>query len=515
MANKTLFQTIFGGLIPMADTVNSEKAPAYALSPKQALAQYAATGCFNRTFYASADEQLQRVLELCEAVGPEFVAQVAIYSRRNAYMKDMPALLCAWLAARSPRLHEAVFAQVIDNAKMLRTYVQILRSGVVGRKSLGTAPKRLVRQWLADRDEESLFRSSVGQDPSFADILKMVHPKPAGERREAFYGYMLGRPHDAAQLPQLVSQYERFKSGATAALPDVPFTMLSALPLSRPQWAMIAARASWQTTRMNLNTFARHGVFELPGMEEIVAARLRDAAEIARARVFPYQLLTAYANCDPQVPRIVRDALQDAMELAVVNVPTIEGKVFVCADVSGSMKSPVTGQRQGATTAVQCIDVAALVAASILRKNPSAEILPFEQDVVRLDLNPRDSIMSNAQRLASIGGGGTNCSAPVQMLNRRGAKGDLIIFVSDNESWVDSGPGYGTELMKAWQQFRQGNPRAKLVCLDVQPNRTTQAQEREDILNIGGFSDQVFEVISAFASGEMDGDHWIHRIQAM
>ena len=104
---------------------------------------------------------------------------------------------------------------------------------------------------------------------------------------------------------------------------------------------------------------------------------------------------------------------------------------------------------------MQCIDVAALVAASILRKNPSAEILPFEQAVVRLDLNPRDSIMSNAQRLASIGGGGTNCSAPVKRLNRRGAKGDLIIFVSDNESWVDSGSGRGTELMNAWQRFRQ------------------------------------------------------------
>jgi len=45
---------------------------------------------------------------------------------------------------------------------MLRTYVQILRSGVAGRKSLGTAPKRLVREWLAARDEDALFRSSVG-----------------------------------------------------------------------------------------------------------------------------------------------------------------------------------------------------------------------------------------------------------------------------------------------------------------------------------------------------------------
>jgi len=53
-------------LIPQTDTVNSENAPAYALAPKQALAQYAATGCFGRTFYATAEEQLTRVLELCE-----------------------------------------------------------------------------------------------------------------------------------------------------------------------------------------------------------------------------------------------------------------------------------------------------------------------------------------------------------------------------------------------------------------------------------------------------------------
>jgi 60 kDa SS-A/Ro ribonucleoprotein len=60
---------------------------------------------------------------------------------------------------------------------------------------------------------------------------------------------------------------------------------------------------------------------------------------------------------------------------------------------------------------VQCVDVAALVAASVLRKNQSATVLPFEQAVVPVDLNSRDSVMTNAGRLASIGGGGTNCSA--------------------------------------------------------------------------------------------------------
>ncbi len=515
MANKTLFASLRGALIPETDTENSEGAPAYALPPKQALAQYAATGCFGRTFYASAETQLDRVLQLCEAAGPEFVARVAIYSRSKAYMKDMPALLCAWLSSRDARLHETVFAQVIDNARMLRNYVQVLRSGTVGRKSLGSAPKRLVREWLASRDEAALFSSSVGQNPSLSDIVKMVHPKPAGACREAFYGYMLSRPHKAGALPDLVKRFEQFKGGGTDEVPDLPFTMLSALPLSAANWVGIAMTASWQTTRMNLNTFARHKVFEDAETTMLIADRLKDPAEIARARVFPYQLLTAFQNCGAAVPGVVKGALQDAMELAIANVPEIVGQVVVCPDVSGSMSSPVTGHRTGATTAVRCIDVAALVAAAILRKNMAAEVIPFATDVVAVELNPRDSVLTNAARLAAIGGGGTNCSAPLNQLNRRKVKADLVIFVSDNESWVDQGRGRGTALMAEWAAFRQRNPTARLVCLDIQPNQTTQASEREDILNIGGFSDSVFELIAAFASGQLEPEHWVARIESV
>jgi len=276
------------------------------------------------------------------------------------------------LSKRDSRLHEAVFARVIDNARMLRTYVQILRSGVVGRKSLGSAPKRLVREWLASRDENVLFSSSAGQSPSLSDIVKMVHPKPASPKREAFYGYMLGRSHDANALPKLVMQFERFKAGESIDVPDLPFMLLSALPLAQEHWASIAKTASWQTTRMNLNTFARHGVFEVPGLTAVIAGRLRDAGEIQLARVFPYQLLAAYRNCDASVPEPVRDALQEATELAVANVPPIDGEVVVCPDVSGSMMSPVTGNRASSATSVQCVDVAALVAASVLRKNQTA-----------------------------------------------------------------------------------------------------------------------------------------------
>jgi hypothetical protein len=38
----------------------------------------------------------------------------------------------------------------------------------------------------------------------------------------------------------------------------------------------------------------------------------------------------------------------------------------------------------------------------------------------------------------------------------------------------------------------------KLINIDLQPYQTVQACERADIMNIGGFSDSVFNVISAF-----------------
>ena len=66
-------------------------------------------------------------------------------------MKDLPALLCAALSVSGPGLLAEVFDRVIDDGRMLRNFVQIMRSGVVGRKSLGTLPKRLVQAWFDRR----------------------------------------------------------------------------------------------------------------------------------------------------------------------------------------------------------------------------------------------------------------------------------------------------------------------------------------------------------------------------
>ena len=502
MANRNLFASAVARLLPRAEAVNREGAPAYAYGPEAKLAQLAATGTLADNFYGAADAQLTDVLDAARAVDPYFVAQAAVYARSAGAMKDMPALLTAYLTVADPDLAVRLFGRVINSGRMLRNFVQIMRSGQVGRTSLGSRPKRLVQRWLEQASMRDLMAAATGNDPSLADIVRMVHPKPADAARKAFYGWLIGRPYDVAALPAEIAAFEAWKRDPAQPLPDVPFEWLTACPLDAEQWAAIASTMGWQALRMNLNTLARNGVFELDGMADQIAARLADRDALRKVRPMPYQLMVALGQVGDGVPLKVQAGLEEALELSLRGVPKVPGRIVVCPDVSGSMGSPVTGYRKGASSKVRCIDVAALVAAAMLRSNRTARVLPFEQQVVPLSLKGSDRLAVNAAKLAAIGGGGTNVSAPLALLNAEQAAVDLVVIVSDNESWVDKTRAGATATMREWDQLKRRNPAAKLVCVDVQPYGTTQASGRPDILNVGGFSDAVFDTIARFVSGE-------------
>jgi 60 kDa SS-A/Ro ribonucleoprotein len=288
MANKSLFASQRGGMVPATDVRNKEGAPAYAMEPRHQLAQIAVTGTLNQTFYANAGEQLEDILLAAMECEPEFVAKTAIYARQRGYMKDTPALLLAWLSMLQTPDFGVAFNRVVDNGKMLRNFVQIMRSGVTGRTSLGTRPKRMVKDWLEKASDLEIMRAAVGQSPSLADVIKMVHPHPTNASREALYGYLIGKPHDVLALPEIVREFEAFKADRSRPLPDVPFQMLTALPLTKKQWAAIGQKAGWHMLRMNLASIARHDAFSVNGFESHVAKRLRDPKAIAKARVLPY-----------------------------------------------------------------------------------------------------------------------------------------------------------------------------------------------------------------------------------
>ncbi|TWT91644.1 TROVE domain-containing protein [Neorhodopirellula pilleata] len=550
MANKSLFQSITS-VLPRATVVNEAGGPAYKMSAKHALAQMAATGTFGNVYYASAQNQLDAMRKLIDEIDDnEFLAKLAVYSRERAYMKDMPAALLVVLSTRDTKLMHQVFDRVADNGRVLRTVFQMTRSGQFGRKGLSSSLQRAFQRWLNDASVGKLLSASIGNDPSLRDILRMARPTPKDDARRALFGWLTDKPVEkwapatADNLPSTVQSLVAYRAADTAEAQtliagdlQVRWDLLADAATGPLVWKAIARQMGPQALRMNLNTLLRHDVFKKPGilgfagtdnaMIDYVAGQLADRDAIARSRQFPYQFLAAYMNASDEVPSQIKTALHDAAEIACGNVPTLPGPVIIGLDTSGSMGCPVTGNRgRGGTSKMRCVDVAALFAAAILRRNPDSVVIPFDTQAYQAKVDPSDTILSLSARLSKYGGGGTDCSLPFVEANTRYAKQAFagIVLVSDNESWITSGRRYGygqngsTGVMTQWEKFKKtqrghGIADPKLVCIDIQPYGNSQALERNDILNIGGFSDAVFNVVSSFL--ENDASRFVREVESV
>ena len=536
--NPSIFNTGSRGesnVVPL--TTNKAGGRAYKLSPHAILAKYACTGTLGRTYYDSpSDEtvsgQLEDTLELCEQVEPEFIAACALYAREVAHMKDMPALLLAILGTRDSHLLRRVFNRVITDGKMLRNFCQVVRSGTLKSKKESQTnsraftyqAKKLVCKWLQSKDDIDLLKNNVGSSPTLGDIIMMVHPKPIDEKQSAMFSYLIGRPYDLSLLSPLVQDYINAQKGGPVTelmLMKLPHRLLTGFPLTTCQWQSIAITSNWTTKRMGLNTFTRNKVFEGESGEQLtnlMVKALKDPLRINKAKVFPYQILTTWLNLAPETPKAIKEALEGAMEIATDRTPTLKGNVAVLVDVSGSMSHSVTGYLKGRSSKTTCTMVASLAASSLLRKNPdNCKVIAFDDKVYKTSINPNDSVMANAEKLSNYGGYGTSISCGIRHLNNIDHKGNLVIIISDNESWSDLGQKphriQPTRTLAEWHKYRERNPEAKLVCLDIVPSPDSQAPDEDNIINIGGFSDNVFGVIDAFTRESGHEDYWVRKIR--
>jgi 60 kDa SS-A/Ro ribonucleoprotein len=499
----------------LATAINEAGGTAFEMAPEHALAQYTCTGCFADTYYTRAEDQLATILALGGKVSDDFLAKCAVYGRTQGFMKDMPVALLVLLASKKTnsanKLVETIFSRVVDNAVQVRKFVKMIRSGAFGRKSLGSLPRRLVGNWLNNASPAQILNGSVGNDPSLHDVLSLARPKPKDHEREAMFGWVVGKAYSSRYLPDIFREYEAWKKGEGMPPRGVDFRLFTARPLGTCEWEHLAETMNWHALRMNLNTLCRHGVFKDASKELIakLAAKLRDEAAIRKAKAFPYQLLMAYRMAT-EAPAPIREALQDALDCSLQNVPEINGQVVVCPDVSGSMTScSVTGDHGSASSAVRPVDVAALVAAALLRVNKDAIILPFDTSIHSAkSLNPRDSVMTNAEKLAEFGGGGTDCGLPVEYMITHKIKADAVIYVSDSESWMH---GYRGDY---WRNYQRFNPKAKLMAIDTMANSTSQFPETcSRTFNVGGFSDHVFTLMDLFVNER--GKTWVDVISAV
>ena len=267
MANTSLFSSIKRWL-PRATATNEAGGAAYRLAPKHALAQIAATGCFNGTYYATGESQLDELRKLIDQVDDNvFLAKLAVYARERAYMKDMPAALLVVLSKRDSALLHRVFGRVVDNGRVLRTVFQMVRSGQFGRTGLSSSLQRAFQRWLNEASVGKLLSASIGSDPSLRDALRLARPTPKDNARRALFGWLTGKetakwaPATEADLPEQVQSLVAYRRAECAELQtlilgdlSVRWDLLADAAKGPLVWKGIARQMGPQALRMNLNT---------------------------------------------------------------------------------------------------------------------------------------------------------------------------------------------------------------------------------------------------------------------
>jgi 60 kDa SS-A/Ro ribonucleoprotein len=307
--------------------------------------------------------------------------------------------------------------------------------------------------------------------------------------------------------------------------------MLTDLPLSTRQWSQLARRMNHQELRTHLVGLVAAGAFEHPSTTQEVAAKLTDREAVRTSRAMPFELfalrhrlMQGQSSSHPRrpAPAALLEAVDTALDLAVANLSPIPGSVLVCPDVSGSMRAPF-GADENTAPALRALDVAALASVAIARRNWRSAFAPFANGFV--ELPPRastskpGSVRGAVDRVLSTPPRVSAQFTPLRWLTQLGTVPDVVILFSDDPSWGEptnagDGPSYAKRapgLAEQWRFLRAYHPTAKLVLVSFRPSmgagRTPRGAPRSlldsgNVLEIRGFSDEAFDVIARFASGQ-------------
>ena len=409
-------------------TVTHEGGDAFGRDPESDLFLLAATNMVGEdTFYERAANRDARFVDLVHqvtATNPAFIAGadpdngkvgLAQYLRETMLMRSAAVVMAAEYVAAGGPFGRSVIARALrrpdEPAELvgywLATHGRALPMPV--KRGVADAARRLY-------SERAVLRyDGLSRQVRMADVIELAHPAPHDTRQSALFKYLLDRRHhddavaDAAVLPTLA---------AAAALEAVPAEERRAVLRQRGPAALAEAGFSWERLSgwlpggmdaeaweavipsmgvmalvRNLRNFDQAGIAD--AAVETVIAKITDPAEVAKARLFPYQVWAAYAHAPSDD---WKRALGTTLELTVGNIPALDGTLVVI-DTSGSMQAVVSNRSK-----LTRVEVAAVMAMATARRAPDVDVVVYGQDNARLPRITGQSVLGGvAQVVGRVG----------------------------------------------------------------------------------------------------------------
>ncbi|HEX9509634.1 MAG TPA: TROVE domain-containing protein [Puia sp.] len=492
-------------------TVNYGGEKAFILTPQVELYTAVATAALNDKFYTTAEEMLLRLRTLIAKNDPGFVAKLAVYARENMYLRSVPLVLAVELAKQHSgngvvgKLVNRVVQRADEITELLAYYS--LANERKDIKKLNKLSKQL-QKGLAEAfnkfDEYQFAKYNREASVKLKDALFLVHPKAKDEAQQVLF--------DKIVKDELLAPYTW----------EVELSALGQKKYDSLELKQGALRDKWEelifSNKMGYMAVLRNlrNILEAEVSKEAlnkVCDYLGNAQAVAKSKQLPFRFLSAYRELkDLKNGRVskVLDALEEAVLVSAENIAGYDEntKVVIAADVSGSMQKSISERSK-----VQSYDIG-LMLAMLLQSRCENVITGMFGDTWKVVNVPKKNILANVQefyRREGEVGYSTNGYLVVKDLLQRKKVVDKIMLFTDCQLWNSNNSG--ENIATLWAQYKQLAPGAKLYLFDLAGYGNTPLNVmRDDVYLIAGWSDKIFNVLSAVENG-MDAVAMIDSIE--
>lgn len=401
----------------------------------------------------------------------------------------------------------------------------------------GRGLRSLVASWYKEKEPSDLayqvvkYRQRGGW--SHRDLLRKSHPIVSSDEQKRVLDYVAhGRPAAAAragQYERVIDQFEDVKAGDLKPVDAdaLSWEMLPTESLSDPLvWVSLIQRGNLPYTAMlrNLGRMTSIGVFNDAPTVRNVVARLSDPQYVKRARVHPFNVLTAlktyssgggFRGSLQWTPKqAIVDALDAAFYAAFGNVESTGKRVCIALDVSGSMGSALANSNVTAREGSVAMAMATLAAdpdttdtIAFTSGGWTAPPITGRQGqrwgwgggITELGISPRRRMDDVVRETSRLGFGGTDCALPITWAMAHGRVYDAFVVMTDNETWAGA-----VQPMDALRTYRmQVNPEARLIVVGMTSTGFSIADPNDQgCLEVVGFDSSAPRLMGDFIGGK-------------
>ncbi len=454
---------------PGTKVTNAAGGEAFAQSPEMELVSILLTSFAEDSHYRSSDNTFMRLREIIAICDKQFVAKAAVYARTQFGMRSITHVVASELAKH---ISGAEWAKNFYNAVIYRPddMMEILSYHTA---TNGKVPNSMKKGFAMAFDKFDSYKLAKyrGEEKAFKliDVVNMVHPVPVEKNADAI----------SKLVKNELKSFDTWEVELSAAGQNAT-SAEDKERLKKEVWTKLIQEKKLGYFALLRNL--RNIIKQAPEVINEAIAQLTDEKLIKKSLVLPFRFITAFDEVQElsagTIVRQVLIALNQAVDIAINNVPKFDGDTLVVLDRSGSMSMPGKGAKSPHL-------IGALFAAVLIKSNNS-DFITFADDANYMNVNPMDSTITIANSI-KFSSGGTNFHSIFQKANK---KYDRIIILSDMQGWI----GHNTPVggFNEYKMITGANP--LIYSFDLLNYGSMQFPEK-NVFCLAGFSDKIFDIM--------------------